>query len=1295
MLKNKIYFIFILTLLCFFLISISAAGISTNYKIDGHTVKNKMHPKIESGLLEEKHAPGKQSTFISQIQNQNSIKVVFEVNNSDKGYIESLENNGATIEAMHENLVQASVPVSQVQGMSELPFVNYVRSPRAPLKDAISSEGVAVINSTPLNNLGIRGQGVKIAIIDVGFAGYKKKLGTELPSSVITKDMGYPEEDINNSAEAHGTAVAEIIYDIAPDAQLYLIKIESDVEFLKAVDYAMDEEVDIISMSMGWLDVGPFDGTSNVSQKVNSAVSGGVVWVNSAGNYAQKHWKGKFNDTDGNGINNFTAENENMDIDLPSAGYISIFLSWDDWPTSDQDYDLYIYNSAGSEVASSKNLQDGGQRPIESIISIYLEKDIYNLQIRKDTPTSKDVNFELFSAYQDLESQYRVPSSSLSIPADAQGAITVGATNYLNDVLESLSSQGPTIDGRIKPDLVAPDGVSTSTYLPFTGTSASAPHVAGAAALLKSINSSLTPSDVRSALENTAKDLGNKGKDNLYGSGRIDAWKAAISVDKESPTITITSPSNGQNLNASVITVTGTSSDNVGVSKVEVKVGAGSWQTAQGTISWSASVTLSEGQNTISARAIDVLENMQNTSVTVNALSAQGKTAIISWTNNKTNDDSTTLTINTSEIVRFNATANQTITTWNWFKDGVIQDNNFDDFTASWSTAGTKIVKVNATNSNGTTDTITWTVTVNTLTSQDRPAIISWINNKTNDSSQSLTINTSENVKFNATANQTITTWNWFKDGINQNNNLDNLIASWPTAGTKTVKVNATNSNGTSNTITWTVTVNELSPLIITITSPDDSENSNGNVRITANLNREGTAFLNWNGVNESMDGTGISFFRNKTGLLSGVHRFRVYANGGIGNISSVSETRIITVNRSTSSQLGINTSTFIVNSTGIITSPGGNVTVTVPNGTNASVNGSYLPSISIDSLAEMNSTFMAKLGSGDRLIGENLSLGPAGAIFKPDIQIRFNYTDQQLAAAGVGESDLSVKYYNTTIDSWEPLAIYERNTSGNYLIVNASHFSTFALIGVQTKTTVPSSNSGGGSSGGGGGGGGASGENYTNIVIKEKYDLSIYKDKLTSYAFTHKLNPILYINVTGNVNAGEINAAIEVLKNTSSLLKSPAPGKVYQNMNIWLGTSGFATAKNIKEAVIRFRVDNAWIDSNSLDANDINMVRWDGTKWTQLETRVVDKDGTNTYFETSTDGFSHFAIIGLKEVQSAAEINGTYRWNILRPEPTGTTRGIVFGVAPSINLVIIIGIFIVVLIVAVLYLKKNRYIKR
>lgn len=99
----------------------------------------------------------------------------------------------------------------------------------------------------------------------------------------------------------------------------------------------------------------------------------------------------------------------------------------------------------------------------------------------------------------------------------------------------------------------------------------------------------------------------------------------------------------------------------------------------------------------------------------------------------------------------------------------------------------------------------------------------------------------------------------------------------------------------------------------------------------------------------------------------------------------------------------------------------------------------------------------------------------------------------------------------------------------------------------------------------------------------------------------------------------------VEALKGTSKLVKEPAPGTVYKNVNVWIGT------KRMKEGLIRFKVENSWLDSNSLAGSEVRMVKWDGSQWAQIEIAEKTKDNTYTYYEAKTDSFSVFAITGLK----------------------------------------------------------------
>lgn len=184
-------------------------------------------------------------------------------------------------------------------------------------------------------------------------------------------------------------------------------------------------------------------------------------------------------------------------------------------------------------------------------------------------------------------------------------------------------------------------------------------------------------------------------------------------------------------------------------------------------------------------------------------------------------------------------------------------------------------------------------------------------------------------------------------------------------------------------------------------------------------------------------------------------------------------------------------------------------------------------------------------------------------------------------------------------------------------------------------------------SSGAGGSSSGSSGENHTNIEFIEKYDLYIYRNVTTSYRFKEQTNPIVFVNITGNTNPVEITTSVEVLKRTSTLVKSSAPGLVYKNINIWAGNFGYATPDNIKHAEVIFRVPIAWMEANNINPDSIEMMRYDD-EWQSLPTRKIGTYNSDILYESSTIGFSFFAINGKK---STGEMNNYSGTTTIQPE--------------------------------------------
>jgi PGF-pre-PGF domain-containing protein len=167
------------------------------------------------------------------------------------------------------------------------------------------------------------------------------------------------------------------------------------------------------------------------------------------------------------------------------------------------------------------------------------------------------------------------------------------------------------------------------------------------------------------------------------------------------------------------------------------------------------------------------------------------------------------------------------------------------------------------------------------------------------------------------------------------------------------------------------------------------------------------------------------------------------------------------------------------------------------------------------------------------------------------------------------------------------------------------------------------------GSSGSTGSSGIVTSEPYTNVEKAERYDKNLIANTPVTYTFNAPEHGIYEIAVTGKENENDIAVRVEALKGTSKGVSVSAPGTVYKNLNIIVGTM------KIKEAIIKFKVENSWLSGNNLAGTDVKMVKWDGSKWIDRETTEKSKDGSFTYFEAKTDSFSSFAITGQKAVVS------------------------------------------------------------
>jgi len=442
----------------------------------------------------------------------------------------------------NENLVDTDRRDRLVQLATKIERISQMRNVIAEtqLKPS-TTESVYFGNADIVHDSGIKGNDVKIAVLDLSFDITNPKIADKIAEAKSFRngfETTFVSQDENgNNLIAHGTAVAEIVSEMAPEADLFLYEMDTDVEFAVAVDQAIANDVDVIAMAAGWPNL-PTDGSSHITKKVEEAISHGITFVVPAGNFAMKHWEGQYSDSNMNGWHEFESKDEGMSItvdqlDIVQQKPIMVYLHWDDGIGDLTDFDLILVDPLGQIVEFSADKQSSStDKKLESIFYVPEVAGIYALGIQnsEEIDTLSEIpthsTLELFSVNHEIE--YDVASGSVVVPGDANGVIVVGAISSLDGTLEPFSSQGPTNNGKLAPHFVGPDGITTVAYGGnlFFGTSATTPYVTGIAALMLETNSELTPNQLLNIMQENAK-LDSSLKDvsyqNSFGYGTIDA----------------------------------------------------------------------------------------------------------------------------------------------------------------------------------------------------------------------------------------------------------------------------------------------------------------------------------------------------------------------------------------------------------------------------------------------------------------------------------------------------------------------------------------------------------------------------------------------------------------------------------------------------------------------------------------------------------------------------------------------------------------------------------------------------
>lgn len=523
-------------------------------------------------------------------------------------------NGGTVTGGVQGLLVQARLPVSAIGSVAAASGVTDVRYPRragyvvppgrptrletVPYGTGTPGEEVAITNADDWQAAGFNGSGVKVGIIDYFDLGlwYAPELGTlpdaghtfcqdsVSPPPATESYCTSPHSFNSTGIEAiHGVAVAEIVRDMAPGAQLYLATVATASDLQAAITWLAQQGVTIVTRSLGAAYDGPGDGTGALDAVVDYASSLGLTWFNSAGNDAVDQYvrrtAGSTVNVDGGQYVDFspdTTPGHTPDTWLRIDGWCPLLdgVRWaNDWylPANQRtDYSVELWepqvdptaygdhwNPTTSQVraiqvpsgsGAGHNVIDASQRlgapPLEAADVQFCPGNYFGpfdgisyLRIRRNSATPVGATpdtVEVGMGYGLTELGYSNAAGSAAKPVvDSRNPslVAVGAVDpAAGTSIGVYSSQGPTNDGRTKPDVSAPSGLTSYTYAHdgtanpdpvFRGTSAASPVAAGMAAILQGAGVAVPGRATAAAVEHFVTDLGEPGRDSVYGTGKV------------------------------------------------------------------------------------------------------------------------------------------------------------------------------------------------------------------------------------------------------------------------------------------------------------------------------------------------------------------------------------------------------------------------------------------------------------------------------------------------------------------------------------------------------------------------------------------------------------------------------------------------------------------------------------------------------------------------------------------------------------------------------------------------------
>jgi serine protease len=392
----------------------------------------------------------------------------------------------------------------------------------APAFAAEPRYGVAAVRAAALWPV-TKGSGIKVGIIDTGIDFDHPALrGAYRGGYDFVHNDSVPEEE---TADAHGTFVAGVVLQVAPDSEIYALKIfgkENSFEtpdLVRAIDWAIAHHLDVLNMSFAMKTQ-----LDNARRALDRAEAAGIIVVAAAGNASSSiDYPAVFDTTVAVGAidahmnaASFSNRGPELDVVAPGVDVYSLAAHGSGLVTTLTSAAATISATAFSGTRTGDvtgTLVDCGIGRIDQIPQA-LSGNIALLRM--------DPAFPFGEAFGNV------------VRGGAAGIVVVNGESrfyYSNvnpaGVAPPMASIGNDDAERLTPGTTVRIAESFGDYRFGYGTSFAAPHVAGVAALLRSLAPNARAATIRTALAMSARDAGTPGRDDEYGWGIVDAFAAA------------------------------------------------------------------------------------------------------------------------------------------------------------------------------------------------------------------------------------------------------------------------------------------------------------------------------------------------------------------------------------------------------------------------------------------------------------------------------------------------------------------------------------------------------------------------------------------------------------------------------------------------------------------------------------------------------------------------------------------------------------------------------------------------